>query len=229
MSTTAPTPDGTRTRRVALRDDDPTEGQTGALRREGGPAPLLADPAPFGLTALALPLFAFSWINIGMIKAAAMPVVLTTILLYGGLGQVIVALWEVRRGNTFGVAAFGTFGCFNLSVWYFFTHAIKTIPPAQQPSSLALFIALWAVPAFILWVASFRTTIVVNLIFMLATALFIAAAIGQGQADLTMIRVSGWIGIALAVVAWYGCLSALTAETFERTIFPNPHLGRKRA
>ena len=186
----------------------------------------LADPGPFGLAALSLPLAALSWINIGMAKPTTIPVVLTTLLLYGGLGQFAVAMWEMLRGNTFGVVAFGTFGCFNLSLWYFFTFELPKIPLAQHPANLALFLGLWAIPAFILWIASFKTTLVINLIFMLATVLFILAAWGNGAGDAGLVKASGWVGIALAAVAWYGCLSALTSETFGRTILPSPHLGK---
>ena len=185
----------------------------------------LADPGPFGLAALSLPLAALSWINIGMAKPTTIPVVLTTLLLYGGLGQFAVAMWEVLRGNTFGVVAFGTFGCFNLSLWYFFTYELPKIPLAQHPANLALFLGLWAIPAFILWIASFRTTLVINLIFMFATALFVVAAWGNGAGNVGLVKASGWIGIALAAVAWYGCAAALTSETFGHVILPNPHLG----
>ena len=200
------------------------QGGTGRAER----ALFLADPAPFGMAALSLPLAALSWINIGMVKPTAIPVVLTTILLYGGLGQFAVAMWEMLRGNTFGVVAFGTFGCFNLAVWYFFTYELPKIAPSQEPANLALFLGLWAIPAFILWIASFRTTLVINLIFMLATALFVVAAWGNGAEITGLVRASGWIGIALAAVAWYGCASALTAETFGHVILPNPHLGGSR-
>ena len=161
-----------------------------------------------------------------MAKPTTIPVVLTTLLLYGGLGQFAVAMWEMLRGNTFGVVAFGTFGCFNLSLWYFFTNEMPKIPLAQQPANLALFLGLWAIPAFILWIASFKTTLVINLIFMLATVLFILAAWGNGASDAGLVKASGWVGIALATVAWYGCASALTSETFGRTILPSPHLGK---
>ena len=142
----------------------------------------LADPGPFGLAALALPLLAFSWINIGFAKPTALPVVITTLLAYGALGQLAVAMWEVLRGNMFGVVAFGTFGSFNLALWYFLVHEVPKIPLAQLPANQALFLAIWAIPAFILWMASFRTNLVINLIFMLATALFIVAA-GERRRD----------------------------------------------
>ena len=186
----------------------------------------LADPAPYGLVALAVPLVAFSWISIGQVEPTLIPVVLSMLLLYGGIGQFVVAMWEMKRGNTFGVAAFGTFGCFNLAAWYFFSYGLPKIPEKEHPAALALFLAVWAIPALILWIASFRTTIVVNLIFGLATALFIFAALGQGQENETLVKISGWIGIALALVAFYGCLSALTTETFGRVLLPIRHLGK---
>jgi uncharacterized protein len=196
--------------------------EAGANRQER--ALFLADPGPFGLAALSLPLAALSWINIGMAKPTAIPVVLTTLLAYGALGQLAVAMWEVLRGNMFGMVAFGTFGCFNLALWYFFSYQLPKIPVAQHPANLALFLGIWAIPAFILWVASFRTNLVINLIFMLATALFIVAAWGNYYGDSAMVKASGWIGIALAAVAWYGCASGLLKTTFGRVILPVPEL-----
>jgi uncharacterized protein len=213
----------------ALSIDDPTASNAAraiALLQQNPPA----DPAPLGLTALAVPLLALSWINIGRVSPAVLPVVLTTILFYGGVGQFVVAMWEMRRGNTFGAVAFGTFGLFNVSVWYYFTHALPAIPLTQQRNAAALFLGLWAIPAFIVWIASFRTTLVVNLIFMLATALFILAAWGNGAGNNGLVKAAGWVGIALAAIAWYGCAAALISETFGRTVLPNPHLqGRAHA
>jgi succinate-acetate transporter protein len=210
---------------VRTGDNDPTISDIERARAVD--ASVLADPAPLGLTALSLPLLALSLINIGAVTATALPVFLTTALIFGGIGQFVVAMWEVRRGNTFGVVAFGTFGCFNIAVWYFFNFGLKEIPPADHATALELFLGLWTIPAFILWVASFRTTLVVNLIFLLATVLFVAAALGNGEGSETLVRISGWIGVALAAVAWYGCLAALTADTFERVLLPNPHLGKR--
>src|SRR4051795_3327668 len=138
---------------VRAGDYDPTSSVIERARAVD--ASVLADPAPFGLTALSLPLLALSLINIGAVKPTTLPVFLTTALIFGGLAQFVVAMWEVRRGNTFGVVAFGTFGCFNLAVWYFFNFGLTKIPSADHAAALELFLVLWAIPAFILWVASF--------------------------------------------------------------------------
>ena len=224
MSNVAPEAPGTS----AAEQGASNVREPGANRQER--ALFLADPGPFGLAALSLPLAALSWINIGMAKPTAIPVVLATLLAYGALGQLAVAMWEVLRGNVFGVVAFGTFGCFNLALWYFLSYQLPKVPPAQQPANLALFLGIWAIPAFILWVASFRTNLVINLIFMLATALFVVAAWGNYYGDSAMVKAGGWIGIALAAVAWYGCASGLLKTTFGRVILPIPELkGRQRS
>ena len=186
----------------------------------------LADPGPYGLVALAVPLVAFSWISIGRVEPTLIPVALSMLFLYGGIGQFVVAMWEMKRGNTFAVTAFGTFGCFNLAAWYFFSYALPKIPEKEHAAAIALFLAVWAIPAAILWIASFRTNMVINLIFGLATALFIFAAFGQGRGDETLIHISGYIGIALSLVAFYGALSALTTETFGRVLLPIRELSK---
>src|SRR3954454_15282641 len=195
--------------------EDPTAGE-GARLRADGRAQSLADPAPLGLAALALPAMALGLINVGVTSATAFPVVLTTILFYGGIGQLLVAMWEVARGNTFGVMAFGTFGCFNIAFWHFFSYNLAKIPEAEHPGALALFLGLWAVPAFVLWVASFRTTLVVNAIFLLATLLLVAAAIGNGSGSEAFTRLGGYLTIAFALFALYGCPGAVMAETYGR-------------
>src|SRR4051794_21979807 len=212
-----------------MRDglEDPTAGE-GARLRAAGHTSTLADPAPLGLAALALPAMALGLINVGVTSATAIPVVLTTILFYGGIGQLLVAMWEVARGSTFGAMAFGTFGCFNIAFWHFFSYNLGKIPEAEHAGALALFLGLWAVPALLLWIASFRTTLVINAIFLLATLLLTIAAIGNGSGSETLIKVGGYLSIALACVAWYGCLAALVAETFGRVMLPNPHLGGHR-
>ena len=204
---------------------DPTAGYSGRQMPEDLPSPI-ADPSPFGLTALALPLLALSLINIGWLSPVNIPVVLTTILIYGGVGQFVTSMWEVRRGNSFGVAAFGTFGLFNVAVWHFLSFELPKIPPAQQGEASAFFIGLWAIPALVLFIAALRTTLVVSIIFGLATLLFVFAAWGDASGTQSLTKIAGWIGIGLAATAWYGCASALTAESFGRVILPNPSLGQ---
>src|SRR5262249_31044279 len=69
-----------------------------------------ADPGPLGLAGFAATTMVLSFVNAGLINAAAVNAVLGLALFYGGLGQLIAGVMEYRRGNTFGVTAFCTYG-----------------------------------------------------------------------------------------------------------------------
>jgi succinate-acetate transporter protein len=214
-------------RRMIRADElqDPTAGDLArALTRTQ--APTVADPAVLGLAAFALPTFMLGFVNAEIVNKNAAPVVFGLMLFYAGIGQLLAGMWEFRRNNSFGTVAFGSFGLFYLSLWAFFHFYEKEVPPAQLGDSLGLFFVCWAVLAAILWVASFHTTLVINLIFLLTTALLTALGIGNFIDNTTVLHVGGYIGIALGLVGWYGCASTLVNETFGRTVIPNPCLGR---
>src|SRR3954468_24885358 len=217
----------TTNRRVIRADQlqDPTAGDFARAVSRLQP-PTVADPAVLGLAAFALPTFMLGLINAEIVNKNTAPVVFGLMLFYSGIGQVLAGMWEYRRNNSFGTVAFGSFGLFYLSLWAFFHFYEKEVPPAQLGDSLGLFFVCWAVLAAILWVPSFHTTLVINLIFLLTTALLTALGIGNFIDNTTVLHVGGYIGIALGLVDWYGCASTLVNETFGRTVIPNPCLGR---
>jgi len=214
-------------RRMIRADElqDPTAGDFARAMTRLQP-PTVADPAVLGLASFALPTFMLGLINAEIVNKHTAPIVFGLLLFYGGLGQLLAGMWEYRRNNSFGTVAFGSFGLFYLSLWAFFQFYEKEVPPAQLADSLGTFFVCWAVLGLILWVASFHTTLVVNLIFLLTTALLTVLGIGNFINNTTVLHVGGYIGIALGLVGWYGCASTLVNETFGRTVIPNPCLGR---
>ncbi|HET9981876.1 MAG TPA: acetate uptake transporter, partial [Ktedonobacterales bacterium] len=77
---------------------------------------LLADPAPLGLMGFGLTTFVLSLVNAGVLKGAGdIKVVIGLAVFYGGLAQLLAGMWEFRNGNTFGAAAFSSYGAFWLS------------------------------------------------------------------------------------------------------------------
>ncbi|WP_316777582.1 acetate uptake transporter [Streptomyces sasae] len=73
----------------------------------------IADPGPLGLAAFATTTFVLSVFNAGLITDKSLAaVVLPIALFYGGLAQTLAAMWEFRKGNTFGATAFGSYGAF---------------------------------------------------------------------------------------------------------------------
>ncbi len=67
---------------------------------------MVADPAPLGLACFALTTFLLSLFNAGLLPESGEPIVFGVALAYGGFAQVLAGMWEFRKGNVFGAAAF---------------------------------------------------------------------------------------------------------------------------
>jgi len=96
-------------------------------------ASITADPAPLGLAGFAATTLVLSFVNAKFVNAGVVEAVLPLALFYGGLGQLLAGLLEYRRGNTFGVTAFSTYGAFWLAfafyAWFF---KKPTTPPSAD-------------------------------------------------------------------------------------------------
>jgi succinate-acetate transporter protein len=190
-------------------------------------APAIADPAPLGLGALAVTLFVFSMFAAGLVAQSGQPVVLGIALAYGGVAQLLAGMWEFRRGNTFGAAAFGSYGAFWLSYWLMQQFFIGNVPAGEQGSALGLFFIAWAILTALLWVASTRTTAVVSVMLALLTISSLLIGIGHAGAHTELVKIGGWFGLATAAAALYGALAGLVNTTFERTLLPLVPLTRR--
>ena len=186
----------------------------------GRPIPAIADPAPLGLAAFALTLLVFSMFNAGLLARSGEPVVLGLALAYGGVAQLLAGMWEVRRGNTFGAVAFGSYGAFWLSYWLLEQFFAGRIPGAERSSAVALFYISWAILTALLWIASTRTTAVVSLMLFLLTLTYLMLGIGDAGAHSELVKIAGWFGLATAATGLYGAFASVINSTVERTLLP---------
>jgi succinate-acetate transporter protein len=183
-------------------------------------APSVADPAPLGLAAFALTTFVLSFFNAGLVSSTGEPVVLGLALAYGGLAQLLAGMWEFRNGNTFGATAFASYGAFWLSFWALNQFFASKIPSNELGSAVGLFLIAWGIFTAYMFIASFRTTAAISLVFFLLAVTFIVLGIGQAGGHENVLKAGGWIGIATAVAAWYASFAGVTNSTFGRTVLP---------
>src|SRR5947208_9822725 len=127
--------------------------------------PITADPGPLGLGAFALTTFILSMYNADLVGPGGKPVVFGVALAYGGLVQLLAGMWEFRTGNTFGAVAFSSFGAFWLSFWALNQFFVKDIPKADAGHAVGLFLIAWGIFTLYMWIASFRVSIAVMLVF----------------------------------------------------------------
>src|SRR5947209_14942652 len=84
-----------------------------------------ADPVPLGLSGFAITTAALSWILLGILPKADLPVVLPLAIFFGGGAQLLAGMWAFAERNSFAAAAFSGYGAFWLSFWLLNTVFIK--------------------------------------------------------------------------------------------------------
>jgi uncharacterized protein len=207
----------------------PARGEMRAERSQNGVArvlPITADPAPLGLGAFALTTFILSVFNAGLVSSAGEPVVLGVAFAYGGLAQLLAGMWEFRTGNTFGAVAFTSFGAFWLSFAAFAQFFEGKIPATHLPHSVGLFLIAWGIFTSYMWVASFRVSVAVNLVFLVLAVTFFLLGIGNAADNTDIVKAGGYAGIATAALAWYASFAGVIKSTFGREVLPLKELKR---
>jgi uncharacterized protein len=204
-------------------------------RPEAGPAPPTAPPAtsaawgnsaPLGLAAFAVTTFILSMINAKLVHIGALPVVFGVALMYGGIAQLIAGIIQFRTGNTFTGVLFSTFGAFWLSLWAIAQFFLKDIPLVEQGHALGLFLYGFGIFTVWLWLASFRTNVVVVVALAgLAATLFVLGA-GQYSGNGLTIETGGYMGLVVAFLAAYLSCAELCEASYKRTVLPLFPLGR---
>ncbi|HEX3650293.1 MAG TPA: acetate uptake transporter [Pseudonocardiaceae bacterium] len=176
-----------------------------------------ADPGPLGLAGFAATTMVLSFVNAGIISGDAVNAVLALALFYGGLGQIIAGLLEYRRGNTFGVTAFCTYGGFWLAfafyVWFF-----KGLGNAG--SATGMFLLMFAIVTAYLTLSTLRLNGALLVVFVLLTLTFLLLAIGAFAGSKGLDKVGGVVGIVTAVAAFYTSAAVVTNATWKRPVLP---------
>lgn len=180
------------------------------------PAPH-ADPAALGLAGFALTTFVLSVINNGWFDATLTPTVFGLALFYGGIAQFAAGLWEFASKNTFGAAAFTSYGAFWLAYWYLVTFVELG---DNGKTGVAIFLFAWGVFTAYMTVAAWKTTVVTGLIFTFLTLTFFALAIGDYSGVSGWTVLGGYIGLLTALLAWYGSFASVVNFTWKRTAIP---------
>ncbi|MFI0999447.1 acetate uptake transporter [Streptomyces galbus] len=187
----------------------------------------IGDPGPLGLAAFAATTFVLSTFNAHLITDQRLAaVVLPLALFYGGLAQLLAAMWEFRKGNTFGATAFGSFGAFWLSYAAYAKFVAPGLPASTAHQATGLFLLVWAVFTVYMTVAATRTTGAILAVFVMLSATFVVLCVAEFAQSPNTVKAGGWLGLITAVCAWYASFAGVTNSTYRRAVVPVlPNLG----
>jgi succinate-acetate transporter protein len=195
------------------------------------PASGIADPAPLGLAAFALTTFLLSARNAGWMTHTTGDAWLAFALAYGGLAQLLAAMWEFRNRNVVGATGFGTFGAFWIGLGFYIllvvNPAVATAlkAPATLPATITninhdlgwilLGFAVFTTYVLILVTQTNRALFATFLFLWIALIVLCIGSFNAGAAPplapTTTLKIGGYIGVITALVAWYTSAAAMAA------------------
>jgi len=177
-----------------------------------------ANPGALGLGAFALTTFLLSLINAGIIAPESIGVVLPMAFFYGGLAQVLAGMWEFKSNNIFGATCFTSFGAFWMGLALMKVLEAVGIITAVPAAGLACFLVAWGLFTLYATIAATKASKALLALFVSLTITFFLLA--AGEFNIYARLAGGYLGIIVALIAWYTSAGILINDMFGRKVLP---------
>ena len=192
--------------------------------RTASPVAAIANPAALGLGAFALTTFLLSVHNAMGATREPLLVFFGFAIFYGGVAQFAAGMWEFKTGNTFGAAAFTTYGAFWMGVAATVVLVLwGKLAATDVTSTLAWILTAFAIFNTYMLILSARTNLATFLVFLTLEITEILLAWGNfngQQAGQGLVSIGGWMGIVTALVAWYTSAAVIANSMRPEPILP---------
>ena len=180
---------------------------------------ILANPAPLGLMGFGMTTVLLNIHNAGAFTLGSM--ILAMGIFYGGLAQIIAGILEYRKGNTFGVTAFSSYGLF----WLSFVGLVvipNLVPGVEAPDNNALgaYLFMWGLFTGLMFISTLKKPKALQFVFGSLTILFWLLALGHFINNGDIIKFAGYEGIICGMSAIYLAMAEVMNETYGKTMLP---------
>jgi len=168
----------------------------------------------YGMTGVLL-----GFANAGLIEVGSM--ILGMVIFYGGIAQFVAGLMEWRKGNTYGMVAYASYGLF----WFSFG-ALLLLPVLGLAKStggagaMAAYLALWGIFTTILFIGSLKMSKALQFVLGTLALLFFLLAAGAATGNSTLTMIGGYVGIISGFAAIYTALAPVLNDIYGREIAP---------
>ncbi len=171
-----------------------------------------ANPAPLGLMGFGMTTVLLNIHNAGFYEMDDM--ILAMGVFYGGLAQIVAGIMEFRKGNTFGLTAFTSYGFFWLTL------VAIILSGEADPTFLGWYLFLWGIFTAYMFLATLNKNRALQVVFFGLATLFFLLAIGHWADSTTIIEIAGWVGIFTGASAIYLAAAEVLNETYGREVLP---------
>jgi succinate-acetate transporter protein len=173
----------------------------------------LANPAPLGLMAFGMTTVLLNLSNAGYFALDS--TVLAMGVFYGGLAQVVAGALEYRKGNTFGMTAFLSYGFFWLSFVF-----IQIFPSSISNASISSYLFMWGLFTLLMFIGTLRLNGALMVVFGTLALLFFLLSAGAASGNTSLHQVAGYEGVICGLSAIYASIANLLNEVYKRQVLP---------
>ena len=180
---------------------------------------ITAGAGALGLLGYGMPGVLLGLANAGIIQAGSM--ILAMAIFMGGFAMFTAGLMEWKKGNTYGMAAYGSYGLF----WFSFA-ALFILPvlgfakDTGGQGAMAAYLALWGLFTLILFIGSLKMSRALQFVLGTLALVFFLEAIGAATGSGMFTVLAGYIGIISGLAAIYTALAPVLNDIYGRTIAP---------
>jgi uncharacterized protein len=177
-----------------------------------------ANPAPLGLMGFGMTTVLLNIHNAGFYPISAM--ILAMGLFYGGAAQVIAGLLEFKKGNTFGVTAFTSYGLFWMTLVALIVGPKTGWMDKTPEGFMACYLAMWGLFTLFMFFGTLRGNRALQFVFLSLTVLFALLALRDFTESKAIGVVAGWEGIVCGLSAIYLAMAEVLSEQLGRDVLP---------
>ena len=177
-----------------------------------------ANPAPLGHMGFGMTTILLNLANSGLFAFDV--AILAMGIFYGGIAQIFAGLLEYKKGNTFGLTAFTSYGSFWLTLVAILLMPKMGLADATNGQFLGAYLGLWGVFTLFMFFGTLKAARMLQFVFLSLTVLFALLAIGHLVDNEGIVKVAGWIGLICGASAIYLAMGEVLNEQFGRTVLP---------
>ncbi len=173
-----------------------------------------ANPGALGLAGFGLNTILLQIHNLGLITGT-LPLVFG--FFWGGVAQIVAGIIDARRGDTFGLTAFTSYGLFWVGLSFYFMLQWTNVIQADN-SGLAWLFVCWGIFTGYMTIGTFKMSVMHIFVFASLTVLFFLLAAVFFSA--LPAWVAGVEGLCCGLGAAYGSAAVVLNDKYGRWVFP---------
>lgn len=166
--------------------------------------------------------FGTTTVLLNLANAKAIPldsIVLAMGLFYGGLAQIIAGIFEFKKGNTFGMTAFISYGFFWISLVFILSPARLLGASFTDASSLSAYLFIWGLVSFFMFLGTLRLNGALMFVFGSLVILFFLLSAGFAWST-DLLKFAGYEGVLCGLSAMYTSVAEILNEVYKRPVLP---------